>query len=107
MKLEVGKLYKTKSGSKAFIYYRNNDGEFYGSIAGIDGLRTYCIKGRYKASPLFDRGHNIVSEWHESKQAIPGKRIYLYKTDGEYLFFQRKLQNLLQDNYLGSIRLEE
>jgi len=81
IKLEVGKVYKTRGGLKAYVNGKtcSSDYPFYGHIENKGGPEMWEEDGRYTCSESL---YDLVSEWTEPKKV----KVYLYKDESGTLW---------------------
>lgn len=107
MKIEVGKFYKTRVGTKVRIY-------------ALDGIGDFCIHGavqmqegwddsawNYSGKSIYDRCEDIISEWEENSY-LPVKTSNLNYVEFPKNYIIKTLelqpQPKIVDDYLACLR---
>lgn len=82
IELEVGKVYKTRGGLKAYVNGKTCDSNypFYGHIENYPDPDSWREDGRYTCSESL---YDLVSEWTEPKRVPKRVKVYLYKNKFE------------------------
>ena len=71
MKIESGKLYRTRDGRKAFAVYSIRCGTMFAAPEGIAAIYAYEPDGSYKKTPVDHEGPHdldLISEWTDEQE---------------------------------------
>lgn len=110
MKIEMGKVYKTREGLKVTIYSidetRPNANVVHGSMGNSVG--SWCTNGRFFHSEYTEDLRDIVSEWEEPRKKGEfkvGDRVAIYdfmRTTGSVVNINNKGLLVRKNRYSNS-----